>query len=115
MKGFWHLGTRNCCGSLEYLFDSQGLLLICAGSPRAGSVADNASATWQVPAELAEAVQTSKRKGSETDAEEGQFPGVAGVSAISKSSKPPGELKFGEIKKRTLDNAIALRQSLAAS
>lgn len=43
-----------------------------------------------------------------------QFPGAAGASLVSKGAKPAAELKFGEVKQRSLDDAMALRQKLAA-
>lgn len=43
-----------------------------------------------------------------------QFPGAAGANLVSKASKPAAEIKFGEVKQRSLDDAMALRQKLAA-
>lgn len=45
---------------------------------------------------------------------EPDFAGAEGAAAISQNARPPADLKFGSIKQRSLDDAVSLRQKLAA-
>lgn len=66
----------------------------------------------QIPAELLsgsqqEAVDTEPMENSKA------YAGVEGGAAISQEARLPADLKFGSIKQRTVDDAVALRRKLA--
>jgi hypothetical protein len=66
----------------------------------------------QVPDNVLKAREDTKA--TEAEAQE-TFAGVDGGTTISANARPPADLKFGAIKQRTLDDAVALRQKLSAS
>jgi hypothetical protein len=65
----------------------------------------------QIPQDVLKAVQD---RAAANHAEEEAFAGAEGATAISHNAKPIADLKFGSIKQRNLEDAVALRQKLAA-
>jgi hypothetical protein len=69
----------------------------------------------QVPADASEAV-AAKLKASEAAESKGPlFPGATRATMVGRGDHLPGELKFGEVKQRALDDGMSLRQKLAAN
>ena len=73
-----------------------------------------AKCTLQLPEELAQAPEPTRKPSEAQKAAEGQYAGVHGAAAISKAGPPRGDLKFGGVSTRSVPDAMSLRQQLSA-